>query len=320
MKLCKRLTSVLLAVWILSCAVFAAGSIDKNRDIELTISYRDDSTSLVGAEFNIYLVASMDENGELTTENAFQQFNVDIRGKNDEAWKTLATTLEGYVLRDKIAPTDSGKTDDNGYLCFPTGNERLTPGLYLVLGSRHTQDGFRYDAMPFMTMLPTQDTENNEWVYDVLVEPKFEASALPETPSTIARKVLKVWDDANDKENRPSQVVVQLLRDGTVYDTVTLSEENNWRYTWPELDDSYTWTVVEEACEGYSVQIEQDGITFVITNTRSNEPPNVPPSDGSVLPQTGQLWWPVPLLLMGGLLFILVGLACRKRKENGKTR
>lgn len=320
MKLCKRIIPILMAVWMLSCTVFAAGSIDRNRDVKLTISYQDDNTPIVGAAFDIYLVASVDENGELSTVDPFRQFNVDIRGKNDEAWKTLAATLEGYVLRDKLVPTDSGETDANGALRFPTGNERLTPGLYLVLGSRHTQDGFRYDAMPFMTMLPTQDTENNEWVYDVLVEPKFEASALPETPSTITRKVLKVWDDANDKKNRPKEVVVQLLRDGTVYDTVTLNEENNWRHTWSDLDDSNTWTVVEEACEGYQVKLEQDGITFVVTNTRSSKPPAGTTPTEPKLPQTGQLWWPVPLLLMGGLLFILVGLFCRKRKENGNTR
>lgn len=328
MKLCKRMIPALLAMLMLSTAAFAAGSIDRKQDVKLTISYQDGGTPLAGAEFSIYLVASADENGELTTEDAFQQFNVDIRGKNDDAWRTLASTLEGYVLRDNIAPTDSGNTDANGYLRFPTGNARLTPGLYLVLGSRHTQGGLRYDVMPFMVMLPTQDAEKGEWVYDVLVSPKHDSSEIPDTPSTITRKVLKVWDDADNK-NRPTEVIVQLLRDGEVYDTVTLNDENNWRYTWSNLDDSYTWTVVEKECEGYTVQVEQDGITFVITNTYETDipdnptpdvpvPPDVTPSapNNPSLPQTGQTWWPVPLLLMGGLSFIIVGLICRKRKGN----
>ena len=199
MKLCKRMIPALLAMLMLSTAAFATGRIDLQKDVKLTISYQDGGTPLAGAEFRIYLVASADENGELTTEDAFQQFNVDIRGKNDDAWRTLASTLEGYVLRDSIVPTDSGNTDAHGYLSFPTGNARLTPGLYLVLGSRHTQGGFRYDAMPFMVMLPTQDTEKGEWVYDVLVSPKHDSSEIPDTPSTITRKVLKIWDDADKK-------------------------------------------------------------------------------------------------------------------------
>ena len=328
MKLCKRIVPVLLVILMLPATAFAAGNIDLRQDVKLTISYQDDAMPLAGAEFSIYLVASVDENGELTTEDTFKQFNVNIRGKNDAAWKVLATTLEGYVLRDNIAPTDSGKTNTNGYLSFPTGTERLTPGLYLVLGSRHTQGGFRYDATPFMVMLPTQDAEKNEWIYDVLVSPKHDSSEIPNTPSTITRKVLKVWDDADNK-NRPTEVIVQLLRNGEVYDTVTLNDDNNWRYTLSNLDDSYTWTVVEKECEGYTVQIERDGITFVIKNTYEtnipdNPTPNVPVSPNPTnptpnnpsLPKTGQTWWPVPLLLMGGLSFIIVGLICRKRKGN----
>lgn len=326
MKLCKRIVPVLLVILMLPATAFAAGSINLSQDVKLTISYQDDAMPLAGAEFSTYLVASADGNGELTTEDTFKQFNVNIRGNNDAALKVLATTLEGYVLRDNIAPTDRGKTNTNGYLSFPTGTERLTPGLYLVLGSRHTQGGFRYDATPFMVMLPTQDAEKNEWIYDVLVSPKHDSSKIPNTLSTITRKVLKVWDDADNK-NRPTEVIVQLLRNGEVYDTVTLNDDNNWRYTLPNLDDSYTWTVVEKECEGYTVQIERDGITFVIKNTyETNIPdtptPNVPVSpkptnptpNNPSLPKTGQTWWPVPLLLMGGLSFIIVGLICRKRK------
>ena len=227
MKLCKRIVPLLLVMLLLlSTPAFAAGSIDLNREVTLTISYQDSGTPLVGANFSIYLVATVDETGELTTTDSFRQFNVDIRGKNDAAWRTLASTLEGYVLRDNVAPTDSGKTNAGGNLYFPTGGKKLTPGLYLVLGDRVTQGGFRYDPMPFMVMLPTQDTDKNEWLYDVLVSPKHDSSEIPDTPSTITRKVLKVWDDADNK-NRPTEVIVQLLRNGEVYDTVTLNDDNN---------------------------------------------------------------------------------------------
>lgn len=165
-----------------------------------------------------------------------------------------------------------------------------------------------------MVMLPTQDIEKNVCRYDVLVNPKFDSSEIPDTPSTITRKGLKVWDDAKDKDSRPTEVAVQLLRDGKVYDTKTLSTKNNWRYTWSGLDDRYTWSVVEKNYKGYTVRIEREGITFVITNTRSNGTPDTPSPTDPKLPQTGQLWWPVPLLLMGGLLFLIIGVVCRKRK------
>lgn len=39
-------------------------------------------------------------------------------------------------------------------------------------------------------------------------------------------------------------------------------------------------------------------------------------SSGKKLPQTGQLWWPVPILISGGLLCIAIGLVLRRRVEN----
>ena len=82
MKLCKRLIPALLAVLMLSTTVLAAGRIDLDREAALTISYQDGSAPLSGAEFRIYLVASVDETGELTPTDDFDSFQVDIRGKN----------------------------------------------------------------------------------------------------------------------------------------------------------------------------------------------------------------------------------------------
>lgn len=320
MKLYKRVIPVLLAMLLLSGTAFAAGSIDLNHDVNVTVSYHDGDTPLVGAKFDIYLVASTDESGNLTAADAFRRYNVDLRGKDAEAWEALAATLEGYVLRDNIAPTDGGKTDAEGYLYLPSSGAKLTPGLYLMLGQRHMQGGRRYDAMPFMLMLPAQDAESGEYVYGVIVNPKHESSETPDTPSAVTRKVLKVWDDAGKENVRPAEVSVQLLRDGRVYDTVALNAGNNWRYTWSDLDDSYSWTVVEQECEDYTVRIERNGITFVITNTYVKETPDNPtPTEPTKpgLPQTGQPWWPVPLLLTCGLLFLVVGLICRKRYGDG---
>lgn len=322
MKLCKRLILLLLVALMLPVTVYAAGSLDKDRSVSLTISYRDNGTPLVGAEFSIYLVATVDEYGELTTTDTFKQFNVDIWGKNDDAWKTLASTLEGYVLRDSVMPTDSGKIDQNGYLTFPTSEKKLSQGLYLVLGKRHTQGNCYYDATPFMVMLPTQDTVKNEWAYEVTVSPKHDSNPIPDTPTTITRKVLKVWSDDGHENQRPKEIIVQLLRDSKVYDTVTLNKDNNWRYTWKDLDSDYAWTVVEKENSGYTVRVERDGVTFVVTNTYvPKEPEPTEPTKPTKptkpnLPQTGQLWWPVPMLLMVGVLFVLIGLIRCKRSGN----
>ena len=305
------LFSLLLVMFVPELA-FAAGNIDLNQKVQLDISYKDGEIPLIGADFSIYLVATVDEYGEFTTTETFEQFNVDIRGKNDDAWRTLASTLEGYVLRDQIVATDSGKTDQNGDLSFPTNEKELIPGLYLVLANRLEQNGYYYDTSPFMVMLPTIDMEENEWIYNVTADAKFESEEIPEEPETTARMVLKVWEDDGHEKERPEEIVVQLLQNGEVFNEVSLNEENNWQYTWAVLDGTAKWMIVEKKVENYTVEITQEGKVFVVTNTYVPEKTTTPSKPDTSLPQTGQLWWPVPVLLAVGLLFVVIGLIRRR--------
>ncbi|MGI6316865.1 MAG: Cna B-type domain-containing protein [Christensenellales bacterium] len=306
----KQISGILLCILMIllsPVAALAAGNIDLSREVSLTVLYQNNDTPLIGAEFSVYLVATVNEQAELTPVEAFSRYSVEIQSKDEETWKTLASTLEGYVLRDAVPPAGIGVTDAQGKVTFPADGNTLTPGLYLVLGSRHIQDGYRYDAMPFVVMLPSLDRETGAWVYDVETYAKNDFA--PVSGDTVARKVIKVWKDNGYKEERPQEVVVQLLRDGNVFDTVTLHAGNNWRYSWEGLDSRYSWTVVEKELRNYTVKIVREGITFIITNTHPNDKPDDPPP---VIPQTGQLWWPVPLLVCGGLLFIVMGLIVRR--------
>lgn len=322
----KRTLALLATVLCLLTSVAqAAGSIDLTRKPTLTLTYRDGKTALSGAKFSIYRVADADETGELTVRSEFDEFDLDIRGKNDRRWREMAQTLESYVLRREFTPTDSGKTDKTGMLTFPTQGKTLAAGLYLVIGERHTQGGNDYDAEPFFVLLPTQDLENNEWVYDVSANVKFGKTPVPDDGDTVTRKVLKVWDDDGAGDSRPQEITVELLRNGKVYDTVKLSEKNNWRYTWLDLDADARWSVTEKTVSGYTVSITREGITFVVTNTKKpdrTDTPDTPvkPSNPSkpsspakpTLPQTGAVWWHVEALALSGLVFLILGALDRK--------
>ena len=322
----KRTLALLATVLCLLTSVAqAAGSIDLTRKPTLTLTYRDGKTALFGAKFSIYRVADADETGELTVRSEFDEFDLDIRGKNDRRWREMAQTLESYVLRRELTPADSGKTDKTGMLTFPTQGKTLAAGLYLVIGERHTQGGNDYDAEPFFALLPTQDLENNEWVYDVSANVKFGKTPVPDDGDTVTRKVLKVWDDDGAEDSRPQEITVELLRNGKVYDTVKLSEKNNWRYTWLDLDADARWSVTEKTVSGYTVSITREGITFVVTNTKKpdrTDTPDTPvkPSNPSkpssptkpTLPQTGAVWWHVEALALSGLVFLILGALDRK--------
>lgn len=51
----------------------------------------------------------------------------------------------------------------------------------------------------------------------------------------------------------------------------------------------------------------------VVKKTGTDKPSGATGSSGGKLPQTGQLWWPVPVLLTAGLLLILLGCICRRK-------
>ena len=54
----------------------------------------------------------------------------------------------------------------------------------------------------------------------------------------------------------------------------------------------------------------------MLTNTHKDYTPGAtPPPSGGKLPQTGQLWWPVPVLTAAGMLLIVVGLVRRREAD-----
>lgn len=228
-----------------------------------------------------------------------------IEGLTAEEIRLLSTTMESVVLRDGIAPTVTAVTADDGVL-------RLAPieqGAYLVLGESTTDGQYRYTPSPIVVTVPARDT-NDAWQTYVIVEHN---KALKEelTDDRTHREVVKVWRDDGNESHRPVSVTVQLLQDGVVYDTVTLTADNNWCYRWEDLPAEHTYTATEVAVpEPYTMTVERDRTVIYITNTYDGPPPPPPPD----LPQTGQLWWPVPILLALGVCSLMLG-TCRGRQR-----
>lgn len=275
----------------------------------------------MGARFHIFQIARVDADGNLALTPEFDRYPIELEGNAEDRWLEISSTLEGYILRDAVPAADWGETDARGRLEFPNQVEALEQGLYLIMGQRHTQAGCEYEMQPFLVMLPTWDQIGDDWSYLVTVRPKFIRKDQTEQ-ERLKRNVLKIWECRCDIPCHTEQIEIQLLRSGEVYDTVILSEENDWRYSWDDLDAAYDWQIVENVPEGYTVTITRTGITFLVTNRcqpkipASTEPtePETPPG----LPQTGQLWWPVPMLLCSGLFLIVMGVA-RRRGENYGT-
>lgn len=158
------------------------------------------------------------------------------------------------------------------------------------------------------------DSDWNNGILTVINEklPPVEPPVDPPVEPTVTYtelSVSKAWHVAESIAH-PDSVEVVLLRDGEVYDTQTLSDENDWFFSWTELDDSYTWTVDEPTVpKDYEKSFRQEGTHVTITNSHVSTHDDTPKTgDASLLGIV-----PVLAVLSGcGLLITAKG----KKKEN----
>lgn len=236
-------------------------------------------------QVSLYRVA--DENYNLV--DAFSHYSIDLKQDVQGA----ANALENRILMDGIEADACVTSDSVGNASF----SGLESGIYLVVGKEVFQDGVFY--MPQVSLVSLSG--------NLSVDLKYEMS---DKPSRI--HVLKVWKKDN-KKSRPKSIEVCLLRsDGIVVDRVVLNSDNQWSYTWDNLSTSYTYRVMETSVpSGYKESCTREKDTIVLTNTGSDKY-RVEKKD-EVLPNSGQLWWPVPVLLFVGL--VLFGLGRHLKNE-----
>lgn len=236
-------------------------------------------------QVSLYRVA--DENYNLV--DSFSQYSIDLKQDVQGA----ANALENRILMDGIEADASGFSDSLGNASF----SGLESGIYLVVGKEVLQDGVFY--MPQVSLVSLSG--------DLSVDLKYETS---DKPSRI--HVLKVWK-RDSKNSRPKSIEVCLLRsDGIVVDKVVLNSDNQWSTTWDNLSTLYTYRVMETSVpSGYKESCSREKDTIILTNT-GNYTDKVEKKDDK-LPNSGQLWWPVPVLLFVGL--VLFGLGRHLKNE-----
>lgn len=243
------------------------------------------SCPISNMQVSLYRVA--DENYNLV--DSFSQYSIDLKQDVQGA----ANALENRILMDGIE-ADASNSSDSSYKASFSG---LESGIYLVVGKEVESNGVFY--MPQVSLVSLSG--------DLSVDLKYETSV-----KSSRIHVLKVWKRDN-KKSRPKSIEVCLLRsDGIVVDKVVLNSDNQWSTTWDHLSTSYTYRVMETSVpSGYKESCTREKDTIILTNT-GNFTDKVEKKDDE-LPNSGQLWWPVPVLLFVGL--VLFGLGRHLKNE-----
>lgn len=294
----------LLIAIILPAQAMAASTDNTNKKCSLAVSFIAGEVKAAGVAFKLYRAADITASGDYSITQAFKSYPISQEDIDDlDRWRNLAQTLSGYVVSDNLQADAVSQTTDQGIAYF---NE-LPAGLYLVTGTQFSTQDRIYTPQFFMISVPTKDA-NGDWQYDLAVDVKYDSHVLDEN---FELEILKIWNDGSNR-NRPQEIIVELYSNNNLYDTALLNKANNWRYIFKDLNRDSIWSVKERSVEaGYTVSVEQQDNRFVLTNTKTNVSNDLPPSDYT-LPQTGLLWWPVPCLLAGSLLVIIIGILCRR--------
>jgi hypothetical protein len=315
---------------LLTLPAFAAQTV-----CSLTLHCAVDGSQVPGVVCRLYRVAAL--NGTAFTPTAaFTGAQVKLNGLADAAgWQTAADSLAVYATAEEngIEPDGQGTSDGSGNLSFAG----LSTGLYLAVFAPETSGSSTYRFSPDLLALPQWDAGGTV-TYDGEAAPKGTVTTHSGGggDETTDITVLKVWNDAGETARRPDALSVTLLCDGKTYAEQELTEANNWRYRWDGLPEAHVWAVLErDVPEGYTVSYTAEGTILTITNQVTTDIPDTPSPGGNVpqtpvpgqtipqkpvpkaskLPQTGQLWWPVPVLTAAGLALFAAGW--HRKNEGG---
>ena len=156
------------------------------------------------------------------------------------------------------------------------------PGIYKYeVWESSKSGGYISDATVYSVKVVVQkDSQNNKLILDE-TSSEFPDIVFKNTTRTFVDydrvSVTKKWKLDNGGSTSPVQV--QLLKDGKVYDTVTLSDERGWSYSWNYLSKGPKWTVEEvNIPEGFAASVTKSAYSndFTITNDDVKPAPTSP--------------------------------------------
>lgn len=295
----KRAFTVLLAALLLCCALAPAAMAAQTPatvsvPVSLTVT---GSEPVSGAKAVFYLTP---ENGGPAPAQATVTLNLK-KGENTGAFTLTMDKVGEYLYTLHMGSESTYYKDayDAGeYVVKVTVSNDVDnnyASLKAAVAIRKLEETDDPDAQKWSAAsysLPlTEVTVNKKWVKN--------SAKIPES---ITMRLNRVHTEPNETNDKVSDTYTTKVSD------VELTLNGNWTHTWTGLDSrDCTYTVEEIDCpKTFTPSYKQEGNVWNYTNTGFT---------GDSLIQTGQLNWPIPVLVCFGSLLILAGVWMMRRKE-----
>lgn len=277
MRIRRRIPAIIICLCML-VALLCPMTAMADSGAELIVNY-----GYSDVRFCAYRVA--DQNKQLT--GGFAGYDLSLDCENNAQWQALAARLEEIVKKDGLTPTAEQRTGEDGNARF----SNLTGGWYLITGDQTRIDGTAYQPVPFVADLMEGAQTKAEVKHSPVPEepteptPEEPTEPTPEEPTNPSPDNPSSTDPGNSGNNGGSGGGSD--RDPGPGDLTSIIEQ-----------------IIPLGPGDGEAETE-------IVEIPSEEVPLVS------LPQTGQLWWPVPLLLAGGVMLILIGIIYQKKGNTG---
>ncbi|MDO4864094.1 MAG: Cna B-type domain-containing protein [Ruminococcus sp.] len=304
---------------------------------------------IAGIQWKIYHIGEVRDNEYVLTGD-YEDYPVNLTDLTSENIGGTAKALESFVLGYDLPHLSVADTDENGTVTFSA----LETGLYLAVAKSVKIEHNLYKANPLLFEVKAGDTDENTIFPKMYSNSTLAGMGSYYTVKKVwvdnedgAR--MRPVDVTVDlyKDGELADTVTLNLDNGWEYKWENIDPEAEWRVVEREIPVKYevivdynstqyliknTYNPSRKTGGGYGTRttMTTTSTTTATTTTtvttaalqttekKSTLPPRTTATSTSEpkLPQTGQLWWPVVPLSAGGLVFITIGLALPKRKEN----
>ena len=293
-KTLKNVLSIITAVILIVLSILPCFAVTGNGKIDVVLEDKE-KNRINGMTVLMCRIAELNSTGYYPTAD-FENSGISISGIVNSPDENSAKAVLSFVEKNKVSAIS--KTSENGKVSF----SGLDLGIWLVYGEANG----KYSFNPYIVFLPYES--GGKLFYEISSAPKVDDNS----PDEINVYVVKRWDDKNNAaKKRPDAVDVELLSGQQVVATASLDESNGWAFTFVALPKDAEYTVREKTVENYTPHYSGDvNNGFVITNSYS----------GEKLPQTGQYWWPIIVITVVGVCFVLLGIIDLMVKKNDKKK
>lgn len=347
-----RIISIVMCAFVM---LFMLGGTSVNTSADekkgsLTLICKRDDKILTGMKWQIFRVGERKGQNYVLNKD-FRRYPVSLADKSADGLSKAAATLENYAVIDRRKNDGEGVIDKNGYLVFP----QLRPGLYMVCGKNFYvnetvyvpsavlveinpsfgNDGIDLMVYPKVVYKILAETSRSHtvkkvWTDSGQLHPAIQVDIYKdgELDDTIVLDDSNKWtyswyaDDFAEWRVMETEVptgysVAYRFGDGQYV------IENTYGLDYSEETQPPTELTTQMQTE-FSTQPSTQPIPPQTSSNSSMQSQSPPPPQNTVtatggyvkLPQTGQLWWPVPVMACGGIVMIIVGLRLKSGNKS----